>query len=199
MHKTAKRIAVFIDNNSLFQAVAKLGIGDKFDYIRLKNWLLQQRNPELLRFYCGEVRSDPRRRKPFYEFLERAGYQVVAVFQARSRESNAAFDTLNCRKVHVEMAFDMCESILERKIADVVLVSGSSELAGVVSKMRERGINVEVVFFESACAPALRRGASSFRQLKLDGLIMGGGRSRYKPRVEVCCAKVTTESVQTVE
>ena len=172
------RVAVFIDNNSLFQALSKLD-SCGLDYIRLRRWLVGSRSAELVKFYCGEVREDAVRRKPFYNFLERAGFEIITIFQSKSRFSNAAFDTDSTRKVHCEMAFDMCETLLQCQIRRMILVSGSPDLSRVVRKIREKGTDVELVFFEEFCSPALRRGASVFRRLKIDGLLRGQQTGRH--------------------
>lgn len=184
------RLAVFIDNSSLFQAFSKLGIPGRFDYVRLKDWLIKQRPVECLRFYCGEVRQDRKRRKQFYDVLERAGFEVTRVFEPRSRESNAAFDKNNCRKLHCEIAYDMCESF-HNGVNHVILVSGCSELARTVQKVQKKGVDVEVAFFHEFCAPALRLVANNFRDLKVKGLV----RSSSKSGVGICCESITTESV----
>jgi uncharacterized LabA/DUF88 family protein len=182
------RICVFIDNSSLFRALSELGVDDRFDYRRLSQWLVRDRQPDVIRLYIGEVRTDTQRRYRFYQALEKAGIQVVRIFQPRSRASNAAFDAVNTAKIEVEITWDICEVVERPDIDSIVLVSGSQELARIVTKVVERGVNVEVVFFEEACSPVLRSRATSFRQLRVEGLRMGEARrsATSKPRTERC-------------
>jgi uncharacterized LabA/DUF88 family protein len=168
-----ERVAVFIDNNSLFQALHQLGIERRLDYKKLKDWLLKQRVPLGVRFYCGEVRTDWRHRQQFYEVLRRAGFDIVRIFQGKSREGNAAFDLSNCLRVDCEITWDICVSLQRETCDRVILVSGSRELARVVAKVKEQGVAVEVVFFEEACSPDLLRGATCFRNLEMESLGLG--------------------------
>lgn len=167
-----ERVIVFIDNNSLFQAINRLGVsGSRLDYKKLKEWLLQQRIPICVRFYCGEVRTDWSRRRKFYQVLQRAGFEVIKIFQSKSRAGNAAFDASNCARIECEIAFDMCDNL--DKCDRVVLVSGSKGLSRVVAKVQKRGVAVEVAFFEGQCSPDLMRVATCFRNLCIDGLGLG--------------------------
>lgn len=183
------RICVFIDNNSLFRALSRLGVDDRFDYRRLTQWLVKDREPNLIRLYIGEVRTDVQRRHRFYQALEKAGIEVVRIFQPGSRAPNAAFDEANTATIEIEIAWDMCKMIEECCCCSIVLVSGSQELSRVVAKAVGKGVQVEVVFFEEVCSPVLRSRATSFRQLRVEGLRMGEARrsatSQTKTR-EVC-------------
>lgn len=166
-----ERVIVLIDNNSLFRAINKLGVSGRLDYKKLKEWLLQQRIPVGVRFYCGEVRTDRNRRRRFYQVLQRSGFEVIKIFQSKSREGNAAFDASNCAKIECEIAFDMCDNLNE--CDRVVLVSGSEGLSRVVAKVQEKGVAVEVAFFKEQCSPDLVRGATCFRNLCIDKLGLG--------------------------
>jgi len=166
--RSRERVIVLIDNNSLFQAINRLGETKRLDYKKLKDWLIQQRTSVGVRFYCGEVRTDWDRRRQFYQVLQRAGFEVIKIFQSKSREGNAAFDTSNCERIDCEIAFDMCDNL--EACDRVILVSGSKGLSRVVAKVQDKGVAVEVVFFEGQCSPDLLRGATCFRNLCMDRL-----------------------------
>ena len=53
-----ERVCVFIDNGSLYTALYDLGIQCRLDYRRLRKWIINDRIPKIVRFYCGEIRSD---------------------------------------------------------------------------------------------------------------------------------------------
>lgn len=164
----ANKVCVFIDNSALFAALHKLGVKGRLDYRRLLHWLLQDREPVVVRFYAGEIRNDRGIRQKFYEFLRSLGIEVIALHEPRSSADHAAGDMLLQTKVHSLLRIDMdnfqptCES--------VVLVSDSADLVDIVSQMQSKGSEVEVAFFGNACSSELAVQADRFRELEAENI-----------------------------
>jgi len=163
------KLAVFVDNDALFRALHEMGRSWRFDYKRLRDYLLLQRKSVVLRIYCGEVRDDPPRRRKFYEVLQRSGFEVVRSYQERSRAANAAFDSLGREKLHVLLGFDLADQYHRCHYDHLLLVACDVCLRKPVKELRHRGVRIELVFFDDLCED-LRKCADEFRSLRRDGL-----------------------------
>ena len=161
-----KKVCAFIDNNALYRVLQE---GSRIDYRELLNSLVRGRAMSLAKFYCSEFAKDSVLKAGFYAFLEDAGYQVErSKFKGhRSRKRNPALDPILTRSVHTSIVWDMCDlSSNGHDGYDVfVLVSGSKEYAQSVKHVVQRGVEVEVVFFEDFTSFELKDAASSFREL----------------------------------
>jgi len=142
-----RRVCVFIDNASLLGAIKGLQI--RYDFKRLNNWLLAQREGNQSRVYCGGGDS----RSGFHNVLRHAGFEVV---------------TVNSVRRPLEIAYDMCSMCLDCET--LILVSGRPELAKIIPLLTKQGTKVELVFFEEFCSKDLLNTATTFRALRVDGL-----------------------------
>jgi hypothetical protein len=158
-----KQVCVFIDINML-AAIVKSPI----NFQRLKDWLVGQRQGVIFKAYCGETRNSER--DSFYEYLRRLDFDVSVVHNTRSHTRSAKYDEEIRRAICCEIAWNMRDLLATGYYDTFVLVSGAFELATIISKVRQKGIEVEVAFFEDSCAPALRSRATSFRPLDMEKL-----------------------------
>lgn len=156
---SSERVCVFIDNSSLLEAMKRSRSNVRYDFKRLKDWLLKQRIGEQARFYCGGGNN----RSRFYNVLRHAGFEVVPVKTPR-RSLEIVFDLCNC-----------CDGVC----GTIILVSGRAELSKVVLLLTSKGTEVELVFFEDFCSQDLLATATTFRNLRVDGLeLQRGSRKR---------------------
>lgn len=162
------KVCVFIDINML-AAVVNCPI----NFQRLKDWLVGQREGVIFKAYCGETRKTER--DSFYEYLRRLDFEVSVVQNPRSNNHLAKDDEEIRRAICCEIAWNMRDLLASGYYDTFVLVSGAFELATIVSKVRQRGIEVEVAFFEDSCSPALRSRATAFRPLKIEKLTEARG------------------------
>lgn len=161
-----------MDNDALFRGLHETDGSWKYDYKKLKDFLVLQRQQSLvvLRIYCGEVRDDPPRRRKFYDVLRRVGYEVVTSYQDKSRAPNAAFDSLGTEKLHVLIAFDLVDLWHQRHYNRLVLVADGDCLLKPVKELRQRGVACELVYFPDKSSSRLIQCANQFRPLKAHGL-----------------------------
>jgi uncharacterized LabA/DUF88 family protein len=155
-----KQVCVFIDINML-----ALLSHSPINYQRLKDWLVGQREGVVFRAYCGETRNNDR--KPFYDYLRRLNIEPCVTKNPHSHSESAKDDDDIRRAICSEIAWDMRDLLAGGYYDTFVLVSGAFELSTVVSKVRQRGIEVEVVFDES-CSPPLRSRATAFRPIHIE-------------------------------
>jgi uncharacterized LabA/DUF88 family protein len=102
-----ERIAIFVDNNSLFKAIHKQG-GKRIDYVKMRDYLIDGRTLHSLKFYYTEPPLPKRedvsaeeyemaldaieKRKKFYFVLEKNGYSLNQVPQRQVQiPRNGAF------------------------------------------------------------------------------------------------------------
>lgn len=173
-----ERVCVLIDNGSLYTALFQLGIQGRVDYRRLRQWLLDDREPRTVRFYCGEIRNDKGRKKSFYDFLRRIGFEIISVHEPKSRADHAALDNALRAKMESLISIDMGNFL--NKCDKIILVSGSSHLVEAVKNVQSQGVSVEVSFFEEVVSDELAKTAENFRCLRIDDLRM---RNRELTRV----------------
>lgn len=173
-----ERVCVLIDNGSLYTALFQMGIQGRVDYRRLRQWLLNDREPRTVRFYCGEIRDDKGRRKPFYEMLKRFGFDIISLHEPKSQADHAALDEVLQTKMESLISIDMGNFLSD--CDRIVLVSGSSQLVDAVKLAQSHGVSVEVSFFEEVVSDELVRTAENFRCLRMDDLRM---RNRELTRV----------------
>ncbi len=167
----SSEVCVLIDGDYLFHASCNMGLDIRYDFKALKPWLLNQRPAKCVRFYCGEVRDDRRKRMSFYNVLRRSGIEVITVSHRGSREARAVFDEIVRRRLVAQMTWDMCE--YTRQGDTLVLVSGAPGFGSVISAVQARGVAIEVVFFHEACCKDLLSRVNRFRNLRVHGLSRG--------------------------
>lgn len=164
-----QKVCVLIDNNSLSSCFH----GGRVNFGQLLEILVGGREAVVQRFYCGEAGTETNREQ-FYRYLRSLGFDVVISRIWKRTRRSAQFDPEITSAILCDMAWDMC-SLVERGYYDAfVIVTGSIELLSAISKVRERGINVEVAFFEDRVPPALRTKATSFKPLEKDRLKCNG-------------------------
>lgn len=167
-----ERVCVLIDNGSLYTALYDLGIQCRLDYRRLRKWIINDRVEKLVRFYCGEIRSDKSSKKPFYSFLKRIGFDIISIHEPKSRAEHAALDEDLCAKIEALMSIDMLSCLARHECDKMILVSGSSRLVNAVRQVQDQGIDVEVNFFEEAVSDDLLNEANEFRGFHIEELKM---------------------------
>ncbi len=173
--RKAERVVVFLDNSELYRALHSLDVPAKLDYRLLRDMLVGSRTASQLRFYCGEIATDMKSRKGFYQVLRNVGFEIFAGQRYGARGVfNAALDEPLQRWIHCQIAYDMASLMSWGNYDTFILVSGAPEYAGVVHDLRRRGINVEVAFFNRVCSRDLRENASSFREIDICNCLLGG-------------------------
>lgn len=163
-----EKVALFVDNSSLFGSVQdmqdSLG-GRRIDYIKLKEYLAGGRTVPSARFYYSEpvVRDDAdpallraaKKRRSFYYVLERAGYLTVRLPQHQFSAN-----------IGLEIAYDMCALSRDGSFDTFVLVAGDEDYARIVKRLQEeKGLAVEVAFFDQTCSYKLKEAATRFIDL----------------------------------
>jgi hypothetical protein len=162
----SERVCVLIDNGSLYTALYQLGLQCRVDYRRLRQWLLGESKPTFVRFYCGEIRNDKGRKKPFYDLLKRFGFDIISLHEPNSQAEHAALDDQLRQKMESLISLDMTNFLNE--CDRIILVSGSPQLVEAVKVAQEQGVDVEVSFFEEVVDDELASTANGFRSLRMD-------------------------------
>lgn len=157
----AEKICLLIDINRLSSATG----GRRVNFRRLREHLVGHREAVVVKVYCGEVRDE---RNSFYDQLRKLGFEVIVSKNPRSHSRAANDDDEICGGISCEIAYDMCNLISSGYYDSIVLVTGAFELANTVSRVRSRGVEVEVAFFPDLCSPTLRGRATRFRPLDME-------------------------------
>lgn len=176
------KVCVLVDNCGLFRALQGLG-SPKLDYKRLKDFVVRQRDPVVVRYYTGEIRNEGPQRAEFYSVLRRAGYDVIPHCNEQSTERHAALDITVRAWCMASMVWDMCDLCHTGNYDTFILISGCVGLAKAVDRVKSRGVEVEVVFFENECSDELKTCANKFRSLDLDAVAMKIKREKDGPAV----------------
>lgn len=170
-----EKVALFVDNSSLFGAVQEMQetlSGRRIDYIKLKDYLADGRTMAASRFYYSEpvVRDDAdpmllraaKKRRSFYYVLERAGYTTIRLPQHPGFTAN----------INIEIVYDMCAASRDAAFDTLILVAGEDEYSRIVNRLQnEKGIAVEVAFFDQKCSNKLKEAATRFVDLsEADGI-----------------------------
>ena len=164
-----EKVALFVDNSSLFGAVQEMQevlSSRRIDYIKLKEYLADNRTMAAAKFYYSEpvVRDDAdpallraaKKRRSFYYVLERAGYTTVRLPQHQGFSAN----------INLEIVYDMCALSRDAAFDTLVLVAGDEEYARLVTRLQdEKGLAVEVAFFDQKCSYKLKEAATRFVDL----------------------------------
>lgn len=158
------KVCILIDNNSLSLS----SHGHRIDFAKLQESLLAGRDAAVQRFYCGEIGTE--NREKFYHSLRMLGIRVVISRIVKHSSRSAQFDPTITQAILCNMAWDLCELSENRNFSTFVVVTKSVELADVIAKVRERGVDVEIASFEP-CSESLRSRATQFRLLPMESLI----------------------------
>lgn len=164
-----EKVALFVDNSSLFGAVQEMQemlSSRRIDYIKLKDYLADDRTMATARFYYSEpvVRDDAdpallraaKKRRSFYYVLECAGYTTIRLPQHPGFSAN----------INIEIVYDMCAASRDAAFDTLILVAGEDEYARIVNRLQdEKGIAVEVAFFDQKCSNKLKEAATRFVDL----------------------------------
>jgi uncharacterized LabA/DUF88 family protein len=149
-----ERVFVFIDGASLFYAALQLRI--EINYTKLLQRLSNGRSLIRAYFYTGVDSNNPKQQN-FLAWMRRNGYRVVA------KELVQYPDGSKKANLEIELAIDMLT--LAGYCDTVVLLSGNGELSYVVSKVVDRGVQVELVSLPVMVSNSLRNTVDRFIDL----------------------------------
>jgi uncharacterized LabA/DUF88 family protein len=167
--RRGSRVAIFVDNISLFGGVQDMQevFGTRrIDYIKLRDYLANGRTVLSSRFYYSEpfVRDDSdstliqaaKKRRAFYYVLERNGYLTI-------RLPDYKFSSI----VSLEIVYDICSLSRDGLFDTFILVAGEEDYTRVVKRVQEeRGLAVEVAYFDKICSQKLKGAATKFIDLE---------------------------------
>jgi len=139
-------------------------MGSRIDFQRLREIVVAHREVAIARVYCGEIAKE--KHFAFFEYLRGLGFEVIVVKNPRSKASSSGDDPELMRAIGCQIAWDICDILSRGWYSSMILVTGGFEMADIVTKIRERGIEVEVCFPEKSCSPTLRGRATLFRPLE---------------------------------
>jgi len=154
------RIALFIDAGNLYHAVKLLNF--KVDYLRLKNYFLDDANKILYKaFYYSAYDPDQAFIVRILDWLRHNGFEVVSKpvkrFTDRSEKGN----------LDIELALDMV--LHAAHYDEAVLFSGDGDLVRVIEELHKRNKYVHVVSSVKTQPPLLaqdlRQQADKFTDL----------------------------------
>jgi uncharacterized LabA/DUF88 family protein len=150
-----QRVVILIDGSNLFYAAANLNL--EIDYVRLLQYLVQDRRLVRAYFYTGCDRTNEKQ-QGFLHWMRRNGYRVVAKdliqFPDGSKKAN----------VQVEIAVDMMT--LAHHCDTIVLLSGDGNLAYAVDTVTYKGVRVEIVSLRSMTSDSLINVADDYIDLE---------------------------------
>lgn len=166
-----EKVCLFVDNCALFVALQRYG-PVKLDYKRLRDWAGRQRDMMHATYYGGEVGDDASRRVEFYKVLERAGYRVSVCHNAHSHEKHAPLDPKVRAACLCAMVWDLCTMTLTGRYDTFIVVSGEMGLLKPLQWVQERGVEVELLFFEEDTDEKLRSKMDRFRTIDIGCVTM---------------------------
>jgi uncharacterized LabA/DUF88 family protein len=140
----ADRVAIFLDGSNLFYAASQLQI--EIDYVRLLNFLVQDRRLLRAYFYTGTDQSSDRQ-QGFLLWMRRNGYRVV------TKDLVPLADGSKTANLDVEIVIDMMT--LSSHCDTLILLSGNGNLAYAVNALSYRGAQVELVSLRSMTSESL--------------------------------------------
>lgn len=167
----SRRIAVFIDGQNLEGTLLKTFPGMRTNFGKMLEIFSRYGTCLAVRAYYAEEVSDGDpdrkaridRRRSFFRALEGLGYYVYAkTKKLLSRNDGSVVGKANC---DVEIATDMTELVDTGRFDAVILVSGDSDYAYLLKKMRERGIYTIVLFTEEGLSIEIRDECDEFVSL----------------------------------
>lgn len=167
----SRRIAVFIDGQNLEGTLLKTFPGMRANFGKMLEIFSRYGTCLTARAYYAEEVSDGDpdrkaridRRRGFFRALEGLGYYVYAkTKKLLLRNDGSVVGKANC---DVEIATDMTELVDTGRFDAVILVSGDSDYAYLLKKVRERGIYTIVLFTEDSLSFEFREACDEFVSL----------------------------------
>ncbi|MBA3962510.1 MAG: NYN domain-containing protein [Chthoniobacterales bacterium] len=156
------RLLVLVDESNVGSSVRTAGRG--LDWLRLREFLAgEETGHELIEMvvYAGlppaiPLWQDEREKKnKFVHWLRSNGFLVVTKDGAPAEEGHYKAN------VDVMMAIDALELVTEMRPEIVILVSGDADFAYLATKLRRRGIRVEVASVAQNLGNVLKSAANS--------------------------------------
>lgn len=153
---------VFLDGSSLYWGIRNYnqqnGTDLKIDYDKLVSFAVGKRSLVRATFYCGVPASMTDTQANFIHYLRKSGIQVFEK-EIKVREEPTGQLRAVEKGVDVSIAVDLLGMAWENAFDVAVLVSGDGDLVGAVSKVMNKGKNVEVLSFRGSCSSELSKAA----------------------------------------
>ncbi|PYK29243.1 MAG: NYN domain-containing protein [Verrucomicrobia bacterium] len=189
-----KRLLVLVDESNVGSSVRTAGRG--LDWLKLRDFLAgPNTGRELIEMvvYAGLPPAMPiwqeerDKKNKFVQWLRSNGFMVV------TKDGSPAEEGRYKANVDVMMAIDALELSVEMQPDVVILVTGDTDFAHLVTKLRRRGIRVEVASVTQNLGNILRSAASevidlaalfrTFELIKVDETkTRSDGRRQQQPR-----------------
>jgi uncharacterized LabA/DUF88 family protein len=156
------RVLVLVDESNVGNSVRTAGRG--LDWLRLRDFLVgKESGRELIEMvvYAGLPPPIPlwqeerEKKNKFVHWLRSNGFMVVTKDGAPAEEGHYKAN------VDVMMAIDALELCIEMQPDIVILVTGDADFAYLVTKLRRRGIRVEVASVAQNLGNVLRSSANA--------------------------------------
>lgn len=163
------RLLVLVDESNIVNSVRTAGRG--LDWLKLRNFLSgPETGRELIEMvvYAGLPPATPiwqeerDKKNKFMNWLRSNGFMVVTKDGAPAEEGHYKAN------VDVMMAIDALELCVEMQPDVVILVTGDADFAYLATKLRRRGVRVEVASAEQNLGHVLKASANSV--IDLSGL-----------------------------
>lgn len=159
--RTTRRVLILADGDNIY--LAAQSFNRKLDWLKLRDYLADPKEGRELIEMMIYIGLPPARtqfeeqRKPKEKFIYWArsnGFLIVAI-EGKTKGGNYATD------IDIVMAMDAWELAIEMRPDIIVLVTGDSDFAYLVEKLRRRGIRVEVASVEQSLGNDLKNSANS--------------------------------------
>lgn len=140
-----QRVGVFVDVQNMYYS-AKALYSAKVDFGKILELALTDRT--LIRAIAYVIKADNKLEQPFFESLQKRGFEVKAKDLQTFYGGNKKGDW------DVGIAMDIMR--LAAKLDVVVLVSGDGDFAELLKHVKALGCRAEVVAFSQSCSSLLR-------------------------------------------
>lgn len=173
-----RRTAVFIDGQNL-DGVLRAFPGMRINFRKLLDLFNRYGDCLTVRAYYAEDVSDGdadreeriEKKRNFFRVLEGFGYYVYVKTKKLIRcNEGGVIGKANC---DVEISHDMTILMDTRRFDAVILVSGDSDFAYLLQRMRDQGIYTTVIFTEVSLSSELRESCDQFVSLQSERIAKG--------------------------
>jgi uncharacterized LabA/DUF88 family protein len=161
-----KRVAIFIDFANIDRAIGDLTNHEiRIDFDKLISMVTVGKEVASKSIYLVDNCAKNKAQCLFLGYLTRAGFQVVV----KKTKSIKIGDNQTKKKANfdVEIAWDICESVLCNQCEEVMLFSGDSDFAYILVQLKKMNIKTTVVSLAHSISSELMKMADEYLSLDI--------------------------------
>ena len=167
----AKRISVYIDGANFYGGLTSINerfTDTKFDFENYTKYLVGKDDLVRINYYNALVKKKInekiwKKQNDFFNRLRKIQKCKVTLSTRKSRLNILGEEYHTIKGDDISLALDMIEDCYNNKFDKAIFISGDGDFADLLNRVKKKGREIEVCFFEGCIAGVLLKKADSKR------------------------------------